>query len=296
MKVETSTAKHRFNAFRERLTQISGNRTFLIGLSIVVAFVFMGAFANLIAPYPNDATGAVNFNAILQPPSLKHLFGTDDAGRDILSRLLFGTRISITAAFLVEGLVVAIGVPLGMIAAYKGGKTSTVIMRIGDAFMAVPPLLLAFVATTAFRPNLSTEIVAVSLAWWPWISRLAYSVVISVKNELFVDVGKVMGRGTLSIVFRDILPHTFPVIIVKFTLDMGFVILFVATLSFLGLGVQEPVPDWGGMISIGRQFLPTDWWYATFPGLFILFAVIGFNLMADGLRDLLDVESQEWIR
>jgi peptide/nickel transport system permease protein len=284
--------------FISRLTSITSNSSFrrltsnklsVLGLGIVLAFVFMALFANWIAPYPEDATGAIHLSSRLEPPSIQHPFGTDIAGRDILSRIIFGTRITLPAALAVQGLIALIAIPVGIVAAYKGGIVATLLLRISDVFMTIPPLILALAATTVFKPDLTIEIIAAAIAFWPWLARVVYSAAVSVKQEMFVEAAKLAGKGSLSIMFGDILPHLISVISVKITLDTGFTILFISTLSFLGLGVQEPAPDWGYMAAVGRNYLPQIWWLATFPGIFILLAVLGFSLLGDGLRDFFDV-------
>jgi peptide/nickel transport system permease protein len=262
----------------------------VVGLAIVGSFLFMLIFAPFITPYPADATGAIHFAVRLQPPSWAHPFGTDNAGRDILTRLVYGTRTTLVGAIIIQALIALIAIPVGMIAAFKGGNLAMILLRISDVFMTMPPLMLALAATTVFRPDLTTEIFAAAIAFWPWLARVVYSVTLSVKEEQFVESGKLAGKGSFSIMFGDIFPHLTSVLTVKMTLDTGFVILFISTLSFLGLGVQEPTPDWGFMAAVGRNYLPDIWWLTAFPGLFILFAVLGFSLLGDGLRDFFDVQ------
>lgn len=269
--------------------RLISNRLSMFGLLIVVSFFVMALFANWIAPYPEDASGAIHLSSRLEPPNLQHPFGTDIAGRDILSRVIFGTRTTLPAALAVQALIAVIAVPVGIVAAYRGGMVASVLLRISDIFMTIPPLILALAATTVFKPDLIIEILAAALAFWPWLARVVYSAAVSVKQEAFVEAAKLAGKGSISIMFGDIFPHLISVISVKITLDTGFTILFISTLSFLGLGVQEPTPDWGYMAAVGRNYLPQIWWLATFPGIFILLAVLGFSLLGDGLRDFFDV-------
>lgn len=250
----------------------------------------MMIFADWITPYPQDAAGAIHLASRLKPPSWNHLFGTDEAGRDIFTRIIFATRTTLVAAVMVQALVAAIAIPAGMVAAYIGGKLATGLKMISDVFMTIPALVLAIAATTVFKPDLNVEIFAAALAFWPWLARLVYSVVLSVKEEQFVEAARLAGKGRFSIMFEDIFPHLASVLTVKLTLDTGFMILFISTLSFLGLGVQDPTPDWGYMAAIGRNYLPDIWWITTFSGLFIFIAVLGFGLLGDGLRDFFDVQ------
>lgn len=285
-----SPRQHRANDLRRSFRRLASNKLSLVGLGIVSVFLFMMIFANWIAPYPQDANGAIHFGDRFSPPSWQHWFGTDEAGRDILTNIIFGTRITLLGALLVQILNAGIGIPVGMVAGYMGGKIATILMRIADVFMTIPPLVLALVATTVFRPNLELEIIAVAISFWPWLARVVYSVVLSLREEQFVEAAKLAGKGRLSIMFGDIFPHLSSVLSVKMTLDTGFAILFIATLSFLGLGGPGSTPDWGYMAAIGRNGLPNIWWPVTFPGLTIFVAVLGFSLLGDGLRDFLDVQ------
>ena len=265
----------------------------LIGLIIILILSFMAIFADHISPFPEDSKGAVNFKKRFQPPSSEHLFGTDEAGRDVLSRTIYGARISLFTSILIQILVTIIGVFLGMTAGYFGGLVGSIIMRTSDVFISIPPLILAMIATTEFKPSLGIGMIAVCLAWWPWKTRLIYSLVLKIKEEQFIEASHIIGKNPLRIIFQDILPNLTSVIFVKSTLDMAFVILSTSSLSFLGLGAQPPIPEWGTIISSGRKYLPDYWWVSTFPGIFIFLAVLGFCLVGDGLRDLFDVEVEQ---
>ncbi|MBM3471200.1 MAG: ABC transporter permease [Armatimonadetes bacterium] len=275
--------------FRFRQSTLS-----VIGLAIVVLIVGAAILAPYIAPHPRHAGSFVNFEASLKPPSRTHIMGTDDAGRDILSRVFFGARISMTLGVAVLLLSVLIGVPLGLVAGYWGGRLGGVIMRITDVFLAVPPIALALAVTVALRPNLTNAMLAISFAWWPWYTRLVYGQVLSLREEQFVEASRGLGAGPMRTAFHEILPNVWSPILIKATLDMGFVILTASGLSFLGLGAQPPTPEWGTMIAEGRSYLPGHWWTATFPGLAIFAAVLGFNLLGDGLRDVFDVHIEQW--
>jgi peptide/nickel transport system permease protein len=285
-----SSFSYRLDDWRRGFRRFASNKLSLVGLGIVGAFIFMMIFAPWITPYPQDATGAINLFNRLQPPSWAHPFGTDNLGDDILTRCVFATRTTLLAAVSVELLIASIAVPVGMIAAYVGGKVANGLLMISNIFMTIPALMLALAATTVFPPSLTTEIFAAAIAFWPWLARLVYSVVVSVKEEQFIDAAKVAGKKKTSIMFGDIFPHLASVLTVKMTLDTGFMVLFIASLSFLGLGVHLPTADWGQMAATGRTYLPQLWWFTTFPGIFIFIAVLGFSLLGDGLRDYFDVQ------
>lgn len=275
--------------FRFRQSTLS-----VVGLGIVALIVIAAVLAPLIAPHPQHAGSVVNFEASLKPPSRMYIMGTDDAGRDIFSRTLFGARISMVLGVVVLAIAVLVGVPLGLVAGYWGGRLGNAIMRVTDVFLAVPPIALALAVTVALRPNLTNAMLAIAFAWWPWYTRLVYGQVLSIREEQFVEASRSMGAGPLRIAFREILPNAWSPILVKMTLDMGFVILTATGLSFLGLGAQPPTPEWGTMIAEGRGYLPGYWWASTFPGLAIFLAVMGFNLLGDGLRDVFDVQIEQW--
>jgi len=270
------------------------NRLSVVGLSLVIVITLTAIFAPALAPHPEDAGRVVKFAQAHRPPSAQFWFGTDEIGRDIFSRVLYGSRISLSLGFMVLGIAVGIGVPLGLVAGYWGGSVNAVIMRITDMFLAVPPLVLALAVSAALRPSFTTSMVAISFAWWPWYTRLVQGEVLSIREEQYVKAAETVGASRWRIAFREILPNCISPVIVKLTLDMGFVILLGAALSFLGLGAQPPTPAWGTMIAEGRVYLPGNWWAATFPGLAIFITVMGFNLLGDGLRDVLDVEVQRW--
>lgn len=265
----------------------------LIGLGIVLLVVVVAIFAPWVAPYPEAATGAVFFDKMNQAPSLEHFFGTDEVGRDILSRVIFGARISLILGFTVLGIAILIGVPLGLIAGFWGGMVNTIIMRTTDIFLAIPSLVLALAVAAIMEATLMNVMIAISFSWWPWFTRLIQGEVLKLKGEQFVLASEGLGASKWRITFKEILPNCISPIIVKATLDMGFVILTGASLGFLGLGAQPPIPEWGTMIAEGRVYLPEMWWQATFPGLAILVTVLGFNLLGDGLRDVFDVQVEQ---
>jgi peptide/nickel transport system permease protein len=266
------------------------NKLSVIGLLMILTLVFAAIFAPYIAPYPEDAGPGVNYDQASQPPSLEHPMGTDTTGRDIFSRVLFGARLSLLMGIVVLSIAISIGVTLGLVAGYLGGKTNTVIMRTTDVFLAIPPTLLAMTVVAATGASLINVMIAIAFSWWSWYTRLVQGEVLSIKEDEFIESSRALGSGWFRTTFKEILPNVLSPITVKATLDMGFVILVGAGLSFLGLGAQPPTPTWGAMIAQGRNYVTSFWWIAVFPGLAISFAVLGFNFIGDGLRDVLDVE------
>lgn len=264
----------------------------IIGGSMVFLIILLAILAPYVTPYPKHAGPVTDFRNAFQPPSKSHWFGTDEIGRDLFTRVIFGYRISLLLAIIVLGISVPIGVILGLMAGYFGGKIETIIMRTTDIFLALPPLVMALAICAAFTPTIEKAMLAIASIWWTWHCRLVHGITRSIKTEEFVQASRVIGDSHFRIMFKDILPNCISAIIVKITLDAGFVILVGAGLSFLGLGTQPPKSDLGTMISHGAQYLPTRWWTTVFPSLAILFLILGFNLLGDGLRDMLDVEAE----
>lgn len=260
------------------------------GLVIVAVIVLLAVFAPLVAPYPEHAGKFADFSNTNAAPSTEHIMGTDFAGRDIFSRILFGYRFSLLLVGVVLGIGVPTGVILGLTAGYYGGLVERVIMRITDTFLAVPPLVLALAITSALEPTLLNAMLAIAALWWNWHARLVWSIASGERNKPYVRAAELSGAGPLHIMFREILPNCLSPILVKVTLDAGFVILLGAGLSFIGVGIQPPNPGLGTMVSQGTTYLPDSWWISIFPGLAILVLVMGFNMLGDGLRDLFDVE------
>jgi len=274
----------------EFLFKFKRNKLAIVGLSIFIILIFLAVFANWIAPYPQDAGIAVHFNQTLQPPSFKHIFGTDDLGRDIFSRILFGLRYTLIAGLTIPIIGALIGVTLGLIAGYFGKKIGTVIMRITDIFLSIPPLVIALLVISVLGPGLLNIIIALSIDWWSWYVRMVQAEVLVIREQNFVEASYILGSSKFRIIFSHILPNAIFPVIVKITLDMGYAILNVASLGFLGLGITPPTPELGYLVAEGRLFLPNDWWISTFPGLFIFLAILSINLLGDGLRDIFDVE------
>ena len=270
--------------------RFKSNPLALIGGFIVISVTFVAIFAPYLAPSPESAGSFVDFRNRHAPPSWQNPMGTDNVGRDILSRVIFGYRVSLGLVIGVLGVAVPFGVILGLIAGYFGGWIETIIMRFTDVMLALPPLAMALAITAVLSPNLINAMVAITLLWWTWHTRLIYRIVKSQMNEDYVEAALVAGASHTHILFKELLPNCFSAVAVKISLDAGFVILFGAALSFLGLGVQPPTPDLGTMVAKGASFLPDTWWFSLFPGFAILIVVLGFNLLGDGLRDMLDVE------
>jgi peptide/nickel transport system permease protein len=271
--------------------KFSRNPLSVIGLSTVLLVVFLAVFAPWVAPYPEHAGKFVDFANASLPPSQRYVFGTDVIGRDILSRIFFGFRFSLTMGVVVLGVVVPVGVPLGLIAGYNQGTwIDTVIMRITDIFLAVPPLILALAIASVLTPNLTNAMIAVTLMWWPWYTRLVYGLATAQRNEFFVSSAETLGASKFHIIFREILPNCLSPILTKMSLDMAWVILLGSSLSFVGLGVQPPKPGLGTMVAGGADYLPEQWWISVFPALAIVVVVLGFNLLGDGIRDMLAAE------
>ena len=261
----------------------------LAGLVIVISFIVIGLIAPYILTKPNDAWGlAYHVKEAYKPPSTYHLFGTDEFGRDMFNRVLLGTRFSLLISVSVVGLALLIGIPIGLIGGYIGGKMGTSLMRVTDMFLAFPPLLLAIVLAATLGRGLANTIIALAIAWWPWYSRLIFVQVNSIKSSPYIDAAKVMGLSKFAIMFRHVLPNALTPVTVQAALDMGSAILEAAGLSFLGIGVKPPTPEWGLLVSLGWQSINRAWWISFFPGLAIVIVVLGFNLLADGIREAMD--------
>ena len=270
--------------------RFSRNPTAVIGALIVLTAVALAVAAPYVTPYPDDVGAVVDFRNRHLPPSLEHWFGTDNVGRDIFTRVIYGLRVSLMLAAVVLGLAVPFGVVLGLLAGYFGGWTEIVIMRVTDIALAIPPLVMALAVAAVLTPSLTNSMLAIALLWWTWHTRLIYAITRQLRSQEFVEAAETLGASKAHILFREILPNCVSAIAVKTSLDAGFVILIGAALSFLGLGIQPPTPDLGTMVASGAAFLPGYWWESILPGCAILFVALGFNLLGDGLRDLYDVE------
>lgn len=270
--------------------RFSRNPSALVGAMIVISVAIVAIFAPYLAPSPRSAGAFVDFINRHTAPNTQFWFGTDNVGRDIFSRVLYGYRVSLGLVVGVLGVAVPFGVVLGLVAGYFGGWTEFAIMRFTDVMLAVPPLAMALAITAVLSPSLINAMIAITMLWWTWHTRLIFRIVKSQMSEDYVEAAKVAGASHFHIMFKELLPNCVSAISVKISLDAGFVILFGATLSFLGLGVHPPTPDLGTMVSTGAEYLPEFWWEAMLPGAAILYAILGFNLLGDGLRDMMDVE------
>ncbi len=269
------------------LRKLSKDLPAMLGLVIVIAVVFLAIFGPLLVPYPEDAVSP-RLLSRLQEPSDQFLFGTDNLGRDIFSRVILGTGGALQVGLIVVGVATAIGIPLGLVAGYRDGWLSEMVMRVTDVFLALPQLILALALAQIMGPSLLSAMIALALTYWPFFTRLVFAETRRLRDSLFVDALRGLGLGDGRIMFMHILPNIMSPIIVRATIGMGFTILTAATLGFLGMGASPPTPDWGLMIAESRGYLPQAWWYAAFPGLAILLTVLGFNLLGDGLRDIMD--------
>jgi ABC-type dipeptide/oligopeptide/nickel transport system permease subunit/ABC-type dipeptide/oligopeptide/nickel transport system ATPase component len=264
------------------LSAARDNPLLAVGMVMCIAIAAIAILAPFIAPFPGDAGSATHPLETLRAPSAVHLFGTDQVGRDIFSRVLYGARISPVIALVVLVISVTIGVPLGLAAGYFGGLVDEIIMRITDVFLAFPALLLALAFAAVLRPSITTTIVAISVTWWPWYTRIIRGQAASVASRPFVESARASGISHFRTLLRHVLPNSITPIIVQVSLDVGGVILTASALSFLGLGAQDPTPDWGLLVSQGQSFFTTQWWLVTFPGLAIL--------MTAGERRVVDLE------
>jgi peptide/nickel transport system permease protein len=255
---------------------------------IALLIVLVAVAAPLIAPYPADAGSVAHPEMALQPPSLHHLFGTDQVGRDVFSRVVFGARVSPLVALLVLLFACAVGIPLGVLAGYFGGAGDEIIMRVTDIFLAFPSLLLALAFAAVLPPSLTSLTIAITITWWPWYARLVRGQAASVAGRPYVEACRALGIPSWRILLRHVLPNSVTPVIVQVSLDFGGVILTASALSFLGLGAQDPTPDWGLMVAEGQNYFTTQWWLVTFPGLAIMITALAFTLLGDGLRDVLD--------
>jgi peptide/nickel transport system permease protein len=261
------------------------DRIAVISLGFIVAMILIAILAPWLTPYPNEGRGEPNILEKLKPPSQEHPFGTDPLGRDILARVLFGARTALIAGIAIQAISVTCGTVLGALAGYLGGWLDEVIMRVTDVFLAFPPLLLAMTIAAVLEPSLQNAILAIAITWWPWYTRLTRGQAISVRERDYVKAARGMGVNDLAIIRRHILPNVLTPVMVQATLDLGASILTVSALSFLGLGVPPPTPDWGAMVSEGRVYIQSGrWWIPTFPGLALFMTIMSFNLLGDGVQ------------
>ncbi|MEM3805848.1 MAG: ABC transporter permease [Desulfurococcus sp.] len=275
--------------FGDFLRFILLRRIYLAGFTIVVTFIIIGVLAPYIVTMPEDAWGVTYHpEKRFKPPSLEHPLGTDALGRDLLNRIILGTRFSLVIGVSVVVIALLIGIPIGLVAGYFGGKISAVVMRVADMFLAFPPLLLAIAFASVLGRGILNTIIALALSWWPWYTRLIYIQTTSVKSSAYVDSARIIGLSPIVIMFKHIFPNVITPVATQATLDIGSAILEASALSFLGVGVPPPTPEWGLLIGEGWQYISRAWWVSLFPGLAILIVVLGFNLLGDALKEYMD--------
>ena len=286
------SAKHRFNVasiLRARPGSAAWHfrRDHLAvgALVVIMVILLLAIFAPFVTPYADQGLGATNIQDKLLPPSLAHPFGTDELGRDVLTRVLFGARTALIAGLSIVAIGVVVGTMLGATAGYLGGWLDEAIMRVTDVFLAFPPLLLAMTVAVVLQPSLENAILAISITWWPWYARIARGQAVSVRERKYVKAARGIGVGHPAVVVRHILPNITTPITVQAMLDLGAAILTVTALGFVGLGVPQPTADWGAMISEGRIYVQTGrWWVPTFPGLALFVTIMAFNLVGDAIH------------
>ncbi len=278
------TAQKSESPTRRRFRAVLHNPMALVGAFVIFFWLVVAVFAHVIAPYDPLVQ---NITSRLQAPSTAHLFGTDELGRDEFSRVIFGSRISLPIGLVVILFAMLVGSLIGATAGYLGGIYDLLVMRVADVTLAFPPIVLALAIAAVLGPSIFNALIALTVVWWPEFARLMRGQVLSVKNNDYVTAAVVVGASRSRVLLHHILPNCYAPILVKASLDSGSVILTIAALSFIGLGVVPPIPEWGSMISAGR-FLFYNWWLTTFPGLAILSVVLGFNFIGDGVRDAFD--------
>lgn len=286
MSTEIPAAAVRYRGARLRAARADLLAT--IGAVVLVLILVAAVAAPLLAPYPADGTDATHPTRSLLAPGAAHWFGTDGVGRDVLSRVLYGARTSLTIAVAVLAISAVIGVLLGVIAGYADGIVRDLIMRIVDVFLAFPALLLSVALAVVLHPGMQGAIIAITASWWPWYARMAAVTATSIRSRGFIDAARCLGISRVRIVLRHVLPNSLTPVLVQLSLDAGGVILTAAALSFLGLGPQEPTAEWGLMVQQGQNLFTTNWWVVTFPGLAIVITAFCFNALGEGLRAALD--------
>ncbi|MDR1651149.1 MAG: ABC transporter permease [Synergistaceae bacterium] len=271
--------------------KFSESRITVLGLVIVAGFVFLAFFGRYTVPYPEHIGSFVDFVNASRPPSAKYFFGTDHIGRDIFSRIVGAFQNTLLMGVIVICISAPVGFIVGVVAGYhKGSLIDTVLMRVTDIFLAIPPLVLALAIASVLEPSMINSMLAITVMWWPWYARLSYGVASSLRTENYIIYAELTGAGLGHIIFREILPNCLSSMLTKMTLDMGYVIIMGATLSYAGLGEQAPKPALGSMISQGVKYMPAQWWFTVFPALAIIVIVLGFNLFGDGIGNMLGTD------
>ena len=273
-----------------QLRRLTYDHLALAGLIMLGVMVFLAIFAPYLTPYPKEAGAYANFGQGLLPPSWAHPFGTDDVGRDVLTRVIFGFRVSLLIGVVVLLPSALLGVVLGLFAGYFGGWVEALIERVTDVFLALPALIFALVITGILGPSLQDVIIALLAIWWNWYARIMFTLTKSLKTQPYVEAARVQGAGPLRIMFKEILPNATSTLSAKMMLDLGFIILIEAGMGYLGIGVQPPTPDLGQMVAAGSSYLATKPWIPLFPSLALTLLILSFNLIGNGIRDLFDVK------
>ena len=271
--------------------KFSRNILSIIGLILVCVIIFVAVLASYISLHPESAGSYVNFDEASQPPSIKHPCGTDVIGRDVLTRIFFGFRASLLITVMVLSIAPFVGVILGMIAGYFYGTwLDYLIMRFTDVMLAIPPLIMALSICSLLTPNIFNAMLAITAVWWTFYARMMYGATSSIKNRNYIIAVELNGASSLHIILKEVLPNCIGQIFTKISLDVGWVILTASAMSYLGLGIPPPAPDLGSMVAEGTSFLPELWWISVFPSLAIILCVLAFNLLGDGLGDMLGWE------
>lgn len=286
-KENTKQTNKKRSQWREVWRMLKKNKMPLVGLGILVILVLLALFADVIADY-DTVVIKQNLANRLKGPSAEHWLGTDEFGRDIFARLVHGARVSLKVGIIAVGISIILGGILGALAGFYGGRIDNIIMRIMDVFLAVPSILLAIAIVSALGPSIINLMVAISISSVPRYARIVRASVLSIRDQEFVEAARAIGANNARIIFRHIIPNSLAPVIVQGTLGVASAILSTAGLSFIGLGIQPPAPEWGSMLSGGRQYLRYAWWVTTFPGVAIMITILSLNLLGDGLRDALD--------
>jgi peptide/nickel transport system permease protein len=275
---------------RRALRRVARRKGAMIGLGLITVFILLAVLAPLVAPYDPIAT---SWSLVRKPPSMAHWFGTDDLGRDVLTRVIYGARASLAAGAISVGIALAVGVPVGLVSGYRGGFVDALISRITDAMLACPFLILAIALAAFLGPSLGNAMIAIGISATPIFVRLTRGEVMSIKVEEYIDAARSVGDSNWRIAVGHILPNAMPALLVQATLSVAAAIIAEAALSFLGLGQQPPYPSWGSMLNAAQRFLTNAPWMAIWPGLAIFLVVLSFNLLGDGLRDALDPQNDK---
>jgi peptide/nickel transport system permease protein len=273
--------------FRFAVYQVRRSPLALAGIFMILSVVFVAIFAPYIASHP-DQVYTVNMGNKLQPPSEEHFFGTDHVGRDVFSRILYGSRISLKISVVVVFFASVLGTTIGLLAGYFRGIPENIIMRITDAFLSFPPMLLALAIQAALGANVTNIMIALPVVWWTWYARIVRGQVLAIREEAYIESARAMGASNFRIMFRHILPNCLGPVIVQATIQLGYAILTTAGLGFIGIGAQEPLPEWGLVVASGRIYISFAWWISTFAGLAIFWTVLGFCLLGDAIRDIFE--------